>query len=301
MTVMSRLGAALLLVASVGSCAAEPPAPPPGPTRALVVWVDSLCATITSLDQMRTSSAGDLEKIAKPPAGGGYLDTPDRLADSYLRSISSTVERTASAFATGPKAGIAAADQLRASYATTVGGIRPEVERLSDFFAVNNLSAEQKVANTRRVGELVASLQTPQPDLSAVLAAEPALAEAHELAPRCGPDPAEGGVTVTASGTTRGPLPVAVDGTNVGACADGTCQILVTGPVDVVVRGVRLDVTFVDGAVTLTQTGSGGSVSESTVGGVGGTILLGSAGGPSLEISIVALNADGAVLYFTAA
>ena len=46
-----------------------------------------------------------------------------------------------------------------------------------------------------------------------------------------------GSTTTTTTITTTSPPPTAADGANYAACADGTCEVALTGPVDIAVGG----------------------------------------------------------------
>jgi hypothetical protein len=75
--------------------------------------------------------------------------------------------------------------------------------------------------------------------------------------------------TTTTTTTTTEPTPTAANGTDYAACADGTCEVAVSGPVDIplggptgagtfAVRAVRAD--GIDFELTLPHTGSSGSL-----------------------------------------
>ena len=70
------------------------------------------------------------------------------------------------------------------------------------------------------------------------------------------------------------PLPPAADGSNLDACQDGQCQVMVTAPAEFMVRGVKTSITVKDGRITLRQT-EGGSSSQVTVSGPNGTSTVG--------------------------
>jgi hypothetical protein len=101
--------------------------------------------------------------------------------------------------------------------------------------------------------------------------------------------------TPTPPPTTAAELPTAADGTDVAACKDGSCQILVTGAVDVPVRNRVLDLTLENGVVTVsTSTGSSSMVMTLTT--VGGGISMESPNSPTIIITLDGIRPDAAVL-----
>ncbi|ONI90912.1 hypothetical protein ALI22I_10785 [Saccharothrix sp. ALI-22-I] len=73
----------------------------------------------------------------------------------------------------------------------------------------------------------------------------------------------------TTTTTTPPPPPTATDGTDYAACADGTCEVAVSGPVDIALGGSAGPGTFsvrtmhadgIDFEVTLAQSGGSGTL-----------------------------------------
>jgi hypothetical protein len=100
--------------------------------------------------------------------------------------------------------------------------------------------------------------------------------------------------TTPTTTTTPPPLPAAADGTEVGACADGTCEVLVSGQVEIPVPGEPITV------VTIRPAG----VDLRTVGADGFTTTFTGQrpdqGGPSVlgevSVAVVAISGSQAVL-----
>jgi hypothetical protein len=85
--------------------------------------------------------------------------------------------------------------------------------------------------------------------------------------------------TTTTTTTTTLPVPdVAADGTNLQACADGTCEVEVASGDVLTIRGERLTVASVspEGATFVLPSG--------TVASVGGTGTIGTASGTNVDI-----------------
>ncbi|OEV03970.1 hypothetical protein AN216_09520 [Streptomyces oceani] len=117
---------------------------------------------------------------------------------------------------------------------------------------------------------------------------DPRLKAAQDDAEQCAPDwkpPEE-----TPAPDPSGPLPEAADGKNTDACADGSCEVLVTSHANVTANGLTVDITVEE---QLTTFRSGGSVMQ--LGGQSGEVEF----GDDLKITIVAQNEEGAVLEFT--
>jgi hypothetical protein len=304
MAVMSRICLLTVVMSAVAGCAGAPPpddppddtaAPRPAPTRELVVWVDSLCQSISSWERLKESSARDVAEITEP--GGWDPRRPDERADSFLFSASAQLTRLAESLSEPASSGIPAADKVRAAYAAAVEAVEPEVERLDDPSVRHQRVPEQRIQDALRAGELIASMTPPQPDLPAVVAAEPTLADAYHLAPRCSPDRLPNSTATPSSGPTptSAVLPPAADGTDLSACADGACQILVTGQMDVSVRGQLLHVSLDEGGVTIGKPGANGAYAQSTMA-VGGSTRFGSPDDTQIAVTVDGRNADGAVL-----
>lgn len=108
--------------------------------------------------------------------------------------------------------------------------------------------------------------------------------------------------TPTPTTTTAPPLPAAADGTDLTACFDGACEVLVSGPVDIPFAdpsiGVMSVVAVSPAGVDLRTVSPSGFTSN----------LLGQRpdqGGPSvvnnLAVAVVAINGGQAVLRFSLA
>ncbi len=271
----------------------------PAPTRALVVWVDSMCEATSSLERVKTDSAETIEEITRPTDAPAFRQDPGFAAESYLSSTSSSLDTIAREFTGLRPSGITGADTLRASLLKGVDGIRPEITKLSDFMTLTGLSSDEKVSRAERVAELVGSLKQPKPDLPALVADEPKLSDAYRLAPRCVPParPSSPPASPSKAPAPTGSLPPAADGKDVGACEDGKCQVLVTEPrVDIEVGDLKLDVSVKDTGVTVHHSypsGGSGTVELSGEGAEGG---FGRAGGRTVTVTLTGLNKDGAVL-----
>lgn len=272
------------------------------PTRALVVWADQMCETTALLKKTKANSASQLERIENPP-DDDFFDL-DSDAENYLNDTSTSVDGLATSLNKVRPAGIAAADRFRKDLADNLAKISPQVVKLSDFMTIVDLSAKAKKANARRVGLLVESLKAPQPDLPTLVKKDPKLALAYHLAPRCAPPPKPAPPRPPASPkpSPKAPpkvLPKAKDGTNLSACTDGTCEVLISKPVDVLANGMKLHISVKDLRVTVSTDYPSGGSGESSFSAGGGT-GFGTPDGREVNIKGVAVNKDGAVLKFTA-
>ncbi|MET9557211.1 hypothetical protein [Streptomyces sp. NPDC006645] len=143
-------------------------------------------------------------------------------------------------------------------------------------------TGEDSVGRAERVGELIASLRMPRPDLTALVAQEPKLSAAYRTAPKCAPPE---------------PLPTAADGTDVGACKDGTCEILVTKQTHLAIGEWKVRASLSETKATVRNNDPGGAVGEVWLTD-GGTGSFGEADGRELAFNAVAIDKDGAVLKF---
>ncbi|MDI5978951.1 hypothetical protein QDK53_22305 [Amycolatopsis magusensis] len=292
--------AALGLVLVASGCAGEeapppaaaPPTPSPvstqptQPSPELITWMGELCEATSSLvDEQAEFEGLDVD-----------ASRPDTFAEVSLSQFLSGADRPLAQLAgrfTGlPPSGVPAADELAKSLGAGLERIVPEVQALAGDFG-SNFGQEFGPLHdrARKLDELVDSVKPAGPDLPTLLAAEPRLAAAHDLSPNCRPD------AESSTPAPDGPLPPAADGTDFGACADGTCQILVTGESKVKVGDLRFTISVTDETVTLKDSRAGGGSSEMRTG-AGGEASWGRAGGQQLMMTVSGLNAEGAVLDF---
>ncbi|MFE6622898.1 hypothetical protein [Streptomyces sp. NPDC057740] len=251
------------------------------PSRALVKWAGQMCEATELFETMRTDSAIGVEDISDPPADA--LIGAEFTAMGYLWDTSSSLDEVVEGLDAVRPSGIAAADRLHGDLSKEVARVRPKVTALSDS-SEHTSPAEDSVDRAERVGRLIASLKIPEPDLAAVAAQEPKLSAAYGAAPECAPP---------------GPLPKAADGTDLGACADGACEILVTKKVHLRVGAWKVRVSLTETKATVRNDGSEGGVGEIWLS-TGGTGTFGEGGGDELTAKAIAVNRDGAVLNFRA-
>ncbi|SDN25591.1 hypothetical protein SAMN04487981_104228 [Streptomyces sp. cf386] len=248
------------------------------PSRALTQWAGQMCEATELFETAKTNSAIAVKDITDPPDDA--LIGAEFIAMSYLSETSSSLDEIAGALNDVRQSGIAAADRLHAGLTKEVARVRPKVDELSEAGGYTS-PAEDSVDRAGRVGDLVASLKTPEPGLSAVAAEEPKLSAAYRAAPECAP-PA--------------PLPEAADATDVAACADGACEILVTKQIHLTVGAWRLRVSLTETKATVRNNDPDGAVGETSLA-AGGSGTFGDKNG-EVTVKAVAVNKDGAVLSF---
>lgn len=94
--------------------------------------------------------------------------------------------------------------------------------------------------------------------------------------------------------TTLAPLPLARDGSNLTACQSGHCQVLISGPTTLTVRGLTLTATPNSGGVTVSSSdANNNSIQIGTSTGGSNTIGL---GGHSVTVRVLGVQGDRAVL-----
>lgn len=216
-----RLGAAALVLFSLAGCGApggttpvagspsptpSTPAPPPTPDQ--VGWLNGFCA-----------ATGVFTTPTEPPP-----DLRDEFAsvdlESYLRSVDTALDNvkhqtgalTGDAFPRGA--------ELIGSYAEAAEQLGAKV----DGYANQHDAAEDVLRGF--VAETSSALKALKPeglDLATLVAADGTVAQAHEQAENC--HPAKHRSTTPAAPVD---LPAAGDGENLDACADGSCEVLVS-------------------------------------------------------------------------
>ncbi|QKW53640.1 hypothetical protein [Streptomyces buecherae] len=248
--------------------------------RALVRWAGQMCEATKLFETMRKDSADKIKEITDPPADA--LIAPDFIAMGYLSRTSSSLDEVAQKLDAVGSSGIAAADLLHDALVKEVHRVQPKVTGLTDSHEFTS-PAEDASTRAERVGKLIDSLTMPeQPDLPAVVAREPKLSAAYRTAPSC---------------ALPRPLPKAADGTDVDACADGGCEVLVTQQTHVTVGVWKVRVSLTETKATVRNLGAVGGVGETTLG-AGGAGSFGD-NGAELTIKAVAVSHKGAVLKFS--
>jgi hypothetical protein len=95
-------------------------------------------------------------------------------------------------------------------------------------------------------------------------------------------------------------LPRAKDGTNLDACADGNCEILLDKTVDVTAGPFEIELSFQNSKVTAIYAPLAEPVSRIQLAAVGSTGSFGNPDGDKLTIEAIGINQKGAVLKLTA-
>ncbi|PRX47027.1 hypothetical protein B0I33_106124 [Prauserella shujinwangii] len=221
----------------------RPPALSTSATRDLVRWADTLCATT--------------ESIATLPEPGDDLLKDPRFAQfesmelsNYLSSLTSEVESLTESLADLPRTRIAEADAYRSDLLSGLREARARLPRDAPMFSPFSVPLGQLRTQARQAARAVAAVVPAGQDLPGLARRHPALADAYDLAPRCVSLDAPSSAPPTTT------LPSARDGRKIAACQDGTCQIAVSAPVDVSIRGSRFTTAVSDGTVWIVN-GSG--------------------------------------------
>ncbi|ANZ41643.1 hypothetical protein BBK82_42545 [Lentzea guizhouensis] len=242
--------------------------PDPAPTRDLVTWADTMCATVTSIKQLSTDTAdiaGDDPRFASFEL------------ESYLSTTGSVVNGGATRLAGLSPTGVTEADSFRDTLLTT---LREQAQTLPEDRSpgypgpVSPDQVETAKATTTAV-------KAKAEGLLAAVGHGPALAASHDLAPSCVPR--------DATATPKQPL-TARNGTDLAACATGACQVLVTGKADITVGQVTVTAAIRGGRMVLTTPFSRLSI------GPGGTGKIGATGGPTAVFVMSDVDGTTAVL-----
>lgn len=249
-------------------------------TRPLVRWADTMCEVLTSVRTV--PEPGD--ELLKHPSFARFESME---LSSYLTSVPSQVRSLGQPLTELPRTGIAEADAYRSALRTAIdaAAARLPEDSATMAFDLYDLPIEQLRARAREMAGVVTAIRPPGPDLSALARKHPALAASYDLAPTC--EPAD----VTPSRAEN--LPQARNGTDVAACRGGTCQIEVSAPVDVTVRGTVFTIAVSDGTVWIA--GGSGLIRLSGA----GTAQFGT-GGVRVTFSVAEMTDTAAVLDVSA-
>jgi hypothetical protein len=267
---------------------------PPSPSRAQVVWADTMCENVALVERTKADSAEDIESV-RVPEDESFLG-PEHEARSYLSGLPSSLEEAAAALKSLRPVGVRPADAYRKELAGELGRVTPQVDKLSDFFTISSLSGKALVARAEKAAKLVASLELPEPGLKAVTAEDPELRRARELAPGCVPPAGPSASPGAQEPVESKKLPEADDGEDVGACEDGDCEVLVTDTADIEVDGRTYHVGVDSPEVTLNHSTPGGGKGRITMIGPNGRGTFGKAGGKAVTFRTKGVNKDGAVI-----
>lgn len=219
--------------------ACEPASAPP--ERALVTWADTMCDAVKTVNGLRT----DPNNLVDDP---GYamdeLTTHINTAPTLLGQLSQPIGALA-------PTGVKEADDFRAALLTTV---TDATAKLPQGGEVSTFSRPELESRATQVATVLAPIKPKTEGFPAVTEKGPALAEAYRLAPNCDPP-----------GAPKPPL-VPANGTDYQVCQTGTCQVRITGRVDITVhdlkvtinvRASNLTITDADSRMTLGDTGAG--------------------------------------------
>jgi hypothetical protein len=281
--------AALVVVAACTSTPAAPPAPTV--TRAQVGWMNTVCGQLTTL--------GGITPPAPSPSYPG--EDRDFSSSSFVSSTASSVTTSVQALSTLPPLGSPAADGFAAERVRKLGEITQQLDRIqNDEGSGFDRTAAQSRAAAKKVSDLVRSATPSGPDLPTVASGDPALALAYDLAPACDPVARQ---RVTAPPASPSPVPAAAvlpvpkDGTNLAACADGSCEVLLDKPTAVTVSGIEFTVNTDVLPVTATTRFPGGGSGQVALS-VGGGGSFGTAGGRTVTVTLAGAAGGAAVLRF---
>ncbi|PXY36234.1 hypothetical protein [Prauserella flavalba] len=219
----------------------RPPESDTRATRALVTWANTLCEGVSSIAEL--PAPGD--ELLKHPS---FAQFESMELSSYLTSVPGQLSSIVDPIAGLKDTRIAQADTYRDEL---VGALRDAGSRLPGDVSTLDLydvPLAQLRERANQAAATVAALEPKGEELPGLARRHPALADAYHLAPRCEAEPPAPATTTT--------LPKAKNGTNVAACQGGTCQIEVSEPKDVTVRGNVFTIAVSDGTVWMAS-GSG--------------------------------------------
>jgi len=283
------LGGCVSRTAGPDARPAEPAEPPEPPGQEQVQWVDTLCSATTQL-AAEQAQGEDL-------VSGSRDEIPRFESLRYLLFISSSVDRLVDEFdpLTASRSGFDAADQYAADLAAGLDRVEPEITRLAeDRPAMVHLPEKQLADRAARVAALLGSVELGGGP-SALAEQDPAFAAAHELGPNC--TPPEPRSSTPPKSSSSGPPPPAADGSDIGSCADGACEVELTGTTDVQVGNFLLQVTVHESSVSVSHDFGGGGGGIASLGSPGGEASFGN-GDTTVVIRLVGIEPDTAVLEF---
>jgi hypothetical protein len=252
----------------------------PTPDQRLVTWAGRMCDGISQLDSERSKASQTLQFMKDPRLGS-------MVAQSYPVQQPESLQMVADIFTELKPSGNAAADRLTAQYRTALGKAIAKIEPLagdpSTALQRDNATA---IRVSRQIATLIKDVKPAGPDLPALAKSDAAVNLAYREAPSC---------KATAD---QQPFPKARDGKNYQACADGTCEVLISKAATFVVKGKRITVTVVDRQVSISNREADGGGFTTSVG-VGGNASWGTSGAMT-NATAVGIKSTSAVLRLSA-
>jgi hypothetical protein len=245
------------------------------PTSALVTWSDAMCSATASVTSLRTQKLGDIASDDPRFASFGGFEL-----GNFIGSAGSQVEQLTNTLAPLAPTGVKEADAYRTGLLTALQAVAPKLPSTQGQ-GMADLSfqpADQLKPQAQQVIDVLATITVPTPDLPTVAGRTKVLANSYNVAPNCRP-----------LGSPPPSLPAAANGTDLGACQAGKCQVQVSGVADVTVSGIHFTTSVGANSVRVLQdTGE-------IVLGAGGSGKFGTAG-HSVSVRVTALLDGKAVL-----
>ncbi len=242
------------------------PVGPAAPARQSVVWADAMCVTAKAVQGLPAA----VPEVSADLRGGAELGMFISQGESQVKQLSESVGKL-------QPTGVKAADEYRSRMQAALkdaAGKLPRETGMRDFFAVPD---DARKAQARQVVDAYGLARPTAAGLDIAVRTDASLSVAYDLAPRCVP-----------AGTPE--LPAARNGSDLGSCGSGKCQVQVTGRAEITIDG-RLFVVTVDSRGVSVASGTG--VSR------GGSVSFGQAGGKTVRFRVLGSNATSAVLSIT--
>lgn len=228
------------------------------PTPALVAWSDTMCTAAASVASLRAQKLGDIASDDPRFAGFGGFELGNFIggAGRQVGQLTGTLTPLA-------PTGVKEADAYRAGLLAALQAVAPKLPSTQGQTGAD-LSfqpVDQLKPQTQQVIDVLATITMPSPDLPTAVARSKVLANSYDVAPNCRP-----------LGSPPPALPAAANGTDLGACQAGKCQVQVSGVADVTVGGMRFTVSISSTSVRVLQDtgeivlGAGGSGKFGTAG-----------------------------------
>lgn len=243
--------------------------------------------------QLDSTVAQAKDVLATPPDPTDSAFMSD--SGTYLRSVGdSTIESVAAGLDELPESGIEAADRYASSLAAELTRVGPEVEQLvGDTFDLDAKSEEQRRDLIRQVIGKLESVAPEGPDLHTLARQNRELAAVYRLAPHCLPLAAP----PSRPNPRNVPTTEAADGTDLNACADGACEVVIAATAEVAVGSYSVSVIVGDDEVRVVDSYNGDFTNGTIISDVGGAGQI-TTEDEKLTITAAGLHEDKAVLAF---
>jgi hypothetical protein len=238
-----------------------------------------MCAAVASVGGLGTDPLNEI------PDDPRFENFQGPVLAQYITTAATEVDQIVDPIAQLPATGVKEADQYRSSLLSAAQAALAKLpnEQGQASADLDEAPVEQLKAQATQVAGVLATVKPQGPDLPTIVGHSTELTAGYNLAPSCTPLAPPSSPSSTAPATAR-------NGTDVGACQSGSCQVQVSAPVDIAVGAATFNASVDANRVTIVD--STGDIEL----GDGGDGSFGQAGGKTVHLHVTSLANGTAIL-----